>query len=265
MGWGRRRQEDQELGREGHLFLVGAKRQLPFQKSRISNKSSANDIEIFTNRYWFISFNHNMPVMERVQFWSWLLHQLQSASCLNTCPISVQWWIQKENANPRVDVFGGDCWRLLTSKLKLFRVISGDSGSEVSEEAWKIERVDVWIPGQSSESGLVKLYLNTSQHQELPSAGMLHWWLDWIDRSMIWRRPCSRRTKRWAWRRDMSLGWIGWHEGITCGEAFRGISLLRGSLRGEARMQFTKSFRLSMQPGCLCSWCIPPSYPTWFS
>ena len=123
MGRGRRRQEDQELGRQGHLFLVGAKRQLPLKKSRISNKST-NNIEIFLNLCRFNSFNPNMPMMETFQFWSWLLHQLQSASCLNTCPISVQRWIQKEDANPRVDGFVKDCSKLLASKLKLFRVIS---------------------------------------------------------------------------------------------------------------------------------------------
>ena len=180
-----------------------------------------------------------MPLMETLQFWSWLLHQLQSASCLNTCPISVQSWIQKEDANPRVDVFWGDCWSLRTSKLKLFRVISGDSGSEINEEAWKIERVDVWIPGQSSESGLVKLYSNTSQHQELlsPSIESTGPWFG--DDLAVAERSIGRGegTCLWAELDGMRGSVVERVKGqITDGVKTREVTDVMGFFRCEARM-----------------------------
>lgn len=217
------------------------------------------NIEICINRYWFISFNPNMPMMETFQFWNWLLHQLQSASCLNTCPISVQWWIQKEDANPRVDGFERECWSLLTSKLKLFRVISGDSGSEIFEEGWKIERVDVWIPGQSSESGLVKLYLNTGQHEELlsPSTESTGPWLG--DDLAVAERSIGRGEGTCLWAELDGMG--GSLVERVKGQITDGLKTLMGLLRCATRMQFTKGFRLSIQPGCLCCWWHPSILP----
>ena len=80
-----------------------------------------------------------MPMMERVQFEVGFCTNFRAPVVSTHARSACNSWIQKEDANPRVAVFGGivgGCLHLY--KQKLFRVISGDSGTEIFEEAWKI-------------------------------------------------------------------------------------------------------------------------------